>query len=149
MGRLGFPRSSGAEVIMTKTALRRRPAGADAQPCPGPSGGGTDLALPPPWSRANLLSRDDSELLELVKSEPIGSAVRSAACEVLVTRYEALVRSCVLRYRDSPESVEELMQVGYVGLLKAINNFDPSFGGALAAYALGSGTATRDQEGHR
>ncbi len=27
------------------------------------------------------------------------------------------------------------MQVGYVGLLKAINNFDPAFGGALAAYA--------------
>jgi len=82
-----------------------------------------------------LLSRDDSELLKLVKSEPIGSAVRSAACEILVKRYEALVRSCVLRYRDSPESVEELMQVGYVGLLKAINNFDPAFGGALAAYA--------------
>ena len=120
---------------MTKTALRRRPAGVDAQPLPDPSGEGAELGLPPPWSRANLLSRDDSELLELVKSEPIGSAVRSAACEVLVTRYEALVRSCVLRYRDSPESVEELMQVGYVGLLKAINNFDPSFGGALAAYA--------------
>ena len=27
------------------------------------------------------------------------------------------------------------MQVGYVGLLKAINNFDPSIGGNLAAYA--------------
>jgi RNA polymerase sigma-B factor len=120
---------------MTKTALRRRPAGADAQPFPGPSREGAELGLPPPWSRADLLSRDDSELLELVKTEPIGSAARSAACEVLVTRYEALVRSCVLRYRDSPESVEELMQVGYVGLLKAINNFDPAFGGALAAYA--------------
>jgi RNA polymerase sigma-B factor len=27
------------------------------------------------------------------------------------------------------------MQVGYVGLLKAINNFDPSFGSSLSAYA--------------
>ena len=27
------------------------------------------------------------------------------------------------------------MQVGYVGLLKAINNFDPAFGRSLAAYA--------------
>jgi RNA polymerase sigma-B factor len=27
------------------------------------------------------------------------------------------------------------MQVGYIGLLKAINNFDPAFGGSLAAYA--------------
>ena len=84
------PGAQAPEVIMTKTALRRRPAGADAQPFPGPSGEGADLTLPPPWSRADLLSRDDSELLELVKSEPIGSAVRSAACEILVTRYEAL-----------------------------------------------------------
>ncbi len=129
------PGALAPEVIMTRTALRRRPAGVDAQPFPGPTREDADLGLPPPWSRADLLSRGDSELLELVKAEPIGSAVRSAACEILVTRYEALVRSCVLRYRDSPESVEELMQVGYVGLLKAINNFDPAFGGALAAYA--------------
>ena len=27
------------------------------------------------------------------------------------------------------------MQVGYVGLLKAINNFDPDFGDSLAGYA--------------
>ena len=27
------------------------------------------------------------------------------------------------------------MQVGYLGLLKAINNFDPGFGRNLAAYA--------------
>ena len=38
-------------------------------------------------------------------------------------------------YRDSPEPVEDLMQVGYVGLLKAINNFDPACGSNLAAYA--------------
>jgi RNA polymerase sigma-B factor len=136
MDRLGFPPGAQPpEVIMTSTALDRRPAGVDSEPFPGPSAEGADLGLPPPWSRADLLSRDDSELLELVKSEPIGSAARSAACEIVVKRYEALVRSCVLRYRDSPESVEELMQVGYVGLLKAINNFDPAFGGALAAYA--------------
>jgi RNA polymerase sigma-B factor len=40
-----------------------------------------------------------------------------------------------MRYRQSPESQEELMQVGYVGLLKAINNFDPAVGRNLAAYA--------------
>jgi RNA polymerase sigma-B factor len=28
------------------------------------------------------------------------------------------------------------MQVGYVGLLKAINNYDPAYGSGLAAYAL-------------
>ena len=98
---------------MTRTALRRRP----------------------PPSRDGLLRRDDRELLALVTGEPPGSTARSAACEILVQRYEGLVRSCVLRYRDSPESAEELMQVGYVGLIKAINNFDPAVGASLAAYA--------------
>ena len=27
------------------------------------------------------------------------------------------------------------MQIGYVGLMKAINNFDPAAGGSLGAYA--------------
>jgi RNA polymerase sigma-B factor len=82
-----------------------------------------------------LNERTDTELLTLVQSQPLGSRARDEACAVLVTRYQALVRSCVLRYRDSPEPTEELMQVGYVGLLKAINNFDPAIGGILAAYA--------------
>ena len=69
---------------------------------------------------------DDAELLTMIQSLPHGDSARDAACEVLVTRYRPLVRSCVLRYKNSTEPHEELMQVGYVGLLKAINNFDPS-----------------------
>jgi RNA polymerase sigma-B factor len=79
--------------------------------------------------------REDQRLLDIIHADPYGTRTRDEACEKLVGRYRALVRSCVLRYRDSPESQEELMQVGYVGLLKAINNFDPSLGESLAAYA--------------
>ena len=50
-------------------------------------------------------------------------------------RYLGLVRACANRYRRSPEPTEDLVQVGYVGLLKAINNFDPGVGRNLAAYA--------------
>ena len=128
------PKAWAPEVKMANTALRPRPASVDAQSFT-PGGTGPARRGTPPWSRMELNSRDDRELLELVRAQPIGTELRSAACEVLVTRYEALVRSCVLRYRDTPESVEELMQVGYVGLLKAINNFDPALGGSLAAYA--------------
>jgi RNA polymerase sigma-B factor len=77
----------------------------------------------------------DTELVKLVQSLPRGSGERDVACERLVRRYESLVRSCAQRYRHSPESPEELMQVGYVGLLKAINNFDPDLGSGLASYA--------------
>jgi RNA polymerase sigma-B factor len=82
-----------------------------------------------------LAERDDSELLALIRTPDAGDELRAAAREVIVTRYQSLVRGCVQRYRDSPEPVEDLMQAGYVGLLKAINNFDPALGPNLAAYA--------------
>jgi RNA polymerase sigma-B factor len=77
----------------------------------------------------------DQALVRLVQSLPAGSDSRDAVCEELVARYRPMVRSCAQRYWQSPESQEELMQVGYVGLLKAINNFDPAVGSNLAAYA--------------
>jgi RNA polymerase sigma-B factor len=83
----------------------------------------------------DLDERDDAELLKIVQSLPREDVVREAACEALVTRYRPLVRSCVLHYKNSTEPYEELMQVGYVGLLKAINNFDPELGPSLAGYA--------------
>jgi RNA polymerase sigma-B factor len=88
-----------------------------------------------PASAADLSSCDDSRLLGMVHSLPRDSELRELACGVLVTRYQSLVRSCVQPFRNSPESQEELMQVGYVGLLKAINNFDPEVGNTLAGYA--------------
>jgi RNA polymerase sigma-B factor len=77
----------------------------------------------------------DQALVRLVRWLPQGSPERAAAYEQLVARYQPLVRSCAQRYWQSPEPQEELMQVGYVGLLKAINNFDPAVGDSLAAYA--------------
>jgi hypothetical protein len=82
---------------------------------------------------ADLANLGDAELAKLVQSLPRDSAERDAACEKLIGRYESLVRACAQRYRHSPESPEELMQVGYVGLLKAINNFDPAYGSNLAS----------------
>jgi RNA polymerase sigma-B factor len=84
---------------------------------------------------ADLAGLDDRELLRIVRSQPPASARRAAACELLVSRHRHMVRTCVQRYKRSPEPTEDLMQVGYVGLLKAINNFDPEVGGSLAAYA--------------
>ena len=71
----------------------------------------------------------------MVRSLPGGSGTRAAACELLVARHRNLVRSCVQRCRRGAEPAEDLMQVGYVGLMKAISRFDPAVGGSLAAYA--------------
>ena len=96
----------------------------------------TAVALAPAPPRTGDLSElSDAELLTLVRSRPRGDSMREQACEVLVLRYRPLVRACAMRYRNSTEPQEELMQVGYVGLLKAINNFDPVVGTSLAGYA--------------
>jgi RNA polymerase sigma-B factor len=77
----------------------------------------------------------DLELLGLVQLPPPGNRLADLARELLVERYQSLVISCTRRYQDSPESQEDLMQVGYVGLLRAINDFNPAIGSSLAAYA--------------
>src|SRR5580704_6023240 len=93
-------------------------------------------AVLPDTGLPDLAELDDQDLLRLIHGEPPQSRLRAQACEVLVIRYELLVSSCARRYQGSPESTDELMQVGYVGLMKAINRFDPDFGTSLAPYAL-------------
>jgi len=82
-----------------------------------------------------LAALEDADLLRIVRSRPRTSQERAGACEQLVRRYRNLVAMSVQRYAGGPELTEDLMQVGYVGLLKATNNFDPAVGKSLAAYA--------------
>jgi RNA polymerase sigma-B factor len=76
----------------------------------------------------------DNELAVIVQSLPRSDPQRERACEELVARYQPLVRSCVRGYSSGPDLTDDLMQVGYLGLLKAISSFDPGLG-SLAAYA--------------
>jgi RNA polymerase sigma-B factor len=85
--------------------------------------------------KTGLAGLDDQALLGMVRSLPEASGSRAAACELLIARHRNLVYSRVQRYRGGPEPAEDLMQVGYVGLMKAINRFDPAVGSNLAAYA--------------
>jgi RNA polymerase sigma-B factor len=82
-----------------------------------------------------LAALDDAELLAVARSLPRAAPEAVQARELLVSRYHPLVRSCVARYRRGPDHAEDLMQVGYLGLMKAINRFDPALGAALAAFA--------------
>ena len=90
---------------------------------------------PAGWTRQELAELDDRELLGIAGSLPRFSQRRMAACELLVVRYRGLVWSCVQRYSRGPEPAEDLLQVGYVGLVAAINNFDPAVGCSLATFA--------------
>ena len=102
--------------------------GPSCQPAPTPP-------APAGCTRQELSELDDRALLGIAGSLPRFGQRRMAACELLVVRYRYLVRSCVQRYNRGPEPAEDLMQVGYVGLVAAINNFDPAVGCSLATYA--------------
>jgi RNA polymerase sigma-B factor len=56
--------------------------------------------------------------------------------EELVTRFEPLARSVARRYHARGEPLEDLTQVAMVGLLKAIERFDPDRGYAFSSYAM-------------
>jgi RNA polymerase sigma-B factor len=56
--------------------------------------------------------------------------------EELVTRFEPLARSVARRYHARGEPLEDLTQVAMVGLLKAIERFDPDRGFAFSSYAM-------------
>jgi RNA polymerase sigma-B factor len=47
-----------------------------------------------------------------------------------------LARSLAQRYRGTPEPLEDLTQVAYVGLLNAIDRFDPQRGTAFSSFAV-------------
>lgn len=86
-------------------------------------------------TRAALRKLPDNDLLALCRGAEGETAAGAMACELLVQRYTSLVRACARPYMDGPELAEDLMQVGFVGLLKAVKNYDPAFGNGLQAYA--------------
>jgi len=54
----------------------------------------------------------------------------------LVLKHHGLVRRLCGRYRNSGEPMEDLIQIGTVGLLKAAARYDPVLGSSFAAYAI-------------
>ena len=56
--------------------------------------------------------------------------------EELVQRFMPLARSLALRYQGTRESVEDLFQVAYLGLVKAVDGFDPRRARSFTTYAV-------------
>jgi RNA polymerase sigma-B factor len=60
---------------------------------------------------------------------------RSAVRDELVTMHLPLVRHLAHRYHHRGESVDDLVQVGTIGLIKAVDRFDTSRDVAFSSYA--------------
>ena len=59
-----------------------------------------------------------------------------AALEQLVIDNAGLVRSIAVRFRDRGTDMEDLMQIGTIGMIKAIRSFDTARGTAFSTYAV-------------
>ena len=85
--------------------------------------GGSDL-LPPP------LSREDEVALMRLASQ--GDA---AARATLIERNLRLVVYIARKFENTGISIEDLISIGAIGLIKAVNSFDPEKNIKLATYA--------------
>lgn len=60
----------------------------------------------------------------------------SAARDALIEHYIPLARSIASRYRHTPQSLEDLVQVASLALVKAVDGFDAERGLAFSSYAV-------------
>lgn len=56
--------------------------------------------------------------------------------EQLITAHLGLVSRLARRVTRNEEQLDDLMQVGYIGLIKAIDRFDPAKGNKFSTYAI-------------
>ena len=92
-------------------------------------------ASPAPIPRRSAGGRAEAQELErqlLVRYHHEGDL---AAREELVERFLPLARDLALRYTYTDQSFEDLLQVASLGLIKAIDRFDPDRGAKFTSYA--------------
>ncbi|MGH3658679.1 MAG: sigma-70 family RNA polymerase sigma factor, partial [Micromonosporaceae bacterium] len=77
-----------------------------------------------------------AELLERLAGCQPGSGAWRALRDEIAARHFPLVRALAVRFRGRGEDLDDLVQVGTVGLIKAIDRYDPSHGARLSTFAV-------------
>ena len=93
-----------------------------------------DLRRPP--TEAQRATREHSRSLFLELGEPgISEEQRSRCRDDLVRLHLPLVDHCARRFAGRGEPLEDLVQVGTIGLIKAVDRFDTDRGVEFSTYA--------------
>jgi RNA polymerase sigma-B factor len=86
-------------------------------------------------ARVEGARRRNAQLFAVFRDHSATEATRLAAREGLVTLHLPLVEHCARRFRNRGEPFEDLVQVGTIGLIKAIDRFDLERGVEFSTYA--------------
>ncbi|MYS83948.1 SigB/SigF/SigG family RNA polymerase sigma factor [Embleya scabrispora] len=92
-----------------------------------------DDAGPPTRSDARAMSK---LLFERLKALEEGTPERQYARNTLIELNLPLVRFVAARHGSRREEAQEIVQVGTIGLIKAIDRFDPAFGYEFPTFAV-------------
>ncbi len=76
---------------------------------------------------------DNEKVLQLVKEAQNGS---QEAKTQLIEENSPLIKSVIKRFKDKGVEYDDLYQIGCIGFLKAIKNFDSSFGVKFSTYVV-------------
>jgi RNA polymerase sigma-B factor len=103
-----------------------------------PQQGGASDRVPEPrtssrWGDAQR--QRERELIDILTSTPEDEPAHRRARDELVTLHLPLVQFLARRFRDRGEPLDDLVQVGTIGLIKAVDRFDPERGVEFATYA--------------
>jgi RNA polymerase sigma-B factor len=80
-------------------------------------------------------TRDELRQLHRRYREATSAAEKERIREQLVRGYDNLVRFLARPFANRGEPLEDILQVGYLGLIKAIERFDPDMGNEFTTFA--------------
>lgn len=80
-----------------------------------------------------LSKEEESLCIQALQDEDAGR--KSEAKRLLIERNLRLVAHIAHKYAGSDESMEDLISIGCIGLIKAVDSFDPAKNSRLASYA--------------
>ena len=112
-----------AEPVQRLRAPRLRPAETDP----------VEIAAEPRWSTRDRTR--ERELVALIAELAEDDPRRASARDELVTMHLPLAAFLARRFRDRGESLDDLTQVATIGLIKAVDRFDPERGVEFSTFA--------------
>ena len=94
-----------------------------------------DEDAPVELTKIEITRKRSAEFFVVFRDEESSSAARATAREHLVHLHLPLVEHCARRFRNRGEPHEDLVQVGTIGLIKAVDRFETDRGVEFSTYA--------------